>query len=581
MSETKVHWYPWGREAFALAAQQQKPVLLSISASWCHWCHVMDQTSYSDDGVVSLIEQNFIPVRVDTDHRPDINERYNQGGWPTTAFLTGEGEVLYGATYVPPRQMAHLLDQVATYYRSNRGEIDRAAAELRRRQEAEGWLSGPVTLDQSIVDQVLAAVRASFDPLHGGFGREPKFPFPEAIDLVLEAYLLTGQAEWQQMARQTLDAMAHGGIMDHVEGGFFRYSTDREWRVPHFEKMLEGNAGLLGTYTRAFLLFREPFYAQVASDVVRYVERTLADPEGGFYGSQDADEHYYSLNEVGRAQVQAPQVDRTLYTSWNGQFADALFLAAAALERDDLRKLALKSVERLLSDLRTEGGSFSHFRSSASRSSEGYLSDQVWATQALLDAYAHTGRRTYLEVAQSTVEAMSALLWDANRHIYRDRNVEGDGLGRLSVPAYPLVDNSWAARVLLQMHLLTGVGAYHERAMDVLSHQQAPDYGLFATAYASVLQVALEEPWHAVVVGPAGDPAAEAMRKAFLKSFTPALTVEPLDPVHDRARLIELGYPADQVAAYLCVGQRCLAPATSPQEVATRLQEAGEKQMSS
>src|SRR5581483_150392 len=242
----EIGWQPWGEEAFERARREDKPLLLGISAVWCHWCHVMDETTYSDPAVIQLINERFVPVRVDNDERPDINARYNMGGWPTTAFLAPSGDVLAGMTYVPPDQMREILEQVSTYYRDNRETIeqklaeinanrDRAASAERRREE----------LSDQVLRDVLHSVQDAYDPVYGGFGNEPKFPHPDAIDLLLHAYLRDGDRDALHMARKTLEYMCRGGTYDQEWGGFYRYSTKRDWSIPHYEKMLEDNALLL------------------------------------------------------------------------------------------------------------------------------------------------------------------------------------------------------------------------------------------------------------------------------------------------------------------------------------------------
>src|SRR5579875_3527969 len=211
----EIAWRPWEAATFAQAQAEDKPILLAISAVWCHWCHVMDETSYSDPEVIETINERFIPIRVDNDRRPDVNARYNMGGWPTTAILTPEGDPITGGTYIPPSQLKRTLDQVAELYKTHKAEI------------ADG-----------------------FDPEYGGFGYEPKFPQTDALELLLLEYrrsraLGSPDERLYNMLAKTALGMARGGMYDHVEGGFFRYSTTRDWSVPHFEKMAEDHGGLL------------------------------------------------------------------------------------------------------------------------------------------------------------------------------------------------------------------------------------------------------------------------------------------------------------------------------------------------
>src|SRR5713226_2431397 len=279
----EIRWRGWSEGAFAEAGKLDRPILLSISAVWCHWCHVMDETTYSNSGVIDLINREYVPIRVDNDVRPDINQRYNMGGWPTTAFLTPSGDILTGATYLPADQMADALARVAGYYRTNQPEIANRVLEGRKRA-GSGVARSAGTLADGIVDEVVEAVKNAYDPEYGGFGSAPKFPQTDAILLLLEQAQLDADPELRAMATHTLEMMATGGTYDPVEGGFFRYSTTQDWSVPHFEKMLEDHAGLVNALALAGL--------QEALDTTTgYLDRVLRDPVTGLYaGSQDADE---------------------------------------------------------------------------------------------------------------------------------------------------------------------------------------------------------------------------------------------------------------------------------------------------
>jgi uncharacterized protein YyaL (SSP411 family) len=297
----EIGWRAWSAEAFEESRATGKPILLSISAVWCHWCHVMDETTYSNAGVIDIINREYVPVRVDNDVRPDINQRYNMGGWPTTAFLTSSGDILTGGTYLPPEQMASALTQVASYYRLHQAEIASQVLEARRRSGAE--LSRAAgELDPATVDEVLEAVKRAYDPDYGGFGPAPKFPQTEALLLLLEQSALRGDAHLREMAVHTLEQMTGGGTYDHVEGGFFRYSTTQDWSVPHFEKMLEDHGGLVLALSLAGMTAE-------LDRTMAYLDRVLRDPDTGLYaGSQDADEHYYSLDAA--AVRRPPRVHR-------------------------------------------------------------------------------------------------------------------------------------------------------------------------------------------------------------------------------------------------------------------------------
>jgi len=299
-----VEWYPWGKEAFERARREDKPLLLDIGAVWCHWCHVMDGESYEDSELAKLINERFVPVKVDRDERPDVDARYQktvaaltgQGGWPLTAFLTPDGRVFYGGTYFPPRP-AHgrpafrqVLEAVADAYAKDKTKILEQAEHLDVHvAQAAPRTVGSGHVDAAWVEAGLAALEEGVDVLHGGWGRAPKFPHPSAVECLLASLERRPSKDRAAIVRSTLDAMANGGIHDHVAGGFHRYSVDAQWHVPHFEKMLYDNAELLRNYVHAWRILGEAHYRTVADGVVRFLDDTLADPKGGFRGSQDAD----------------------------------------------------------------------------------------------------------------------------------------------------------------------------------------------------------------------------------------------------------------------------------------------------
>jgi uncharacterized protein len=302
-----VQWLEWGDTAFERATNEDKPIFLDIGAVWCHWCHVIDRESYENEEIARIINQHYVPVKVDRDERPDIDARYQmaisaltgQGGWPLTAFLTPDGKPFYGGTYFPPDDrygrpgMKRVLETVASNYRSHRAEIhasaDQIGEALGRAEKFEASASATGRADISVVDEIARDIEAMYDSAHGGFGRAPKFPHLAALDLLLDRYLERGERRWLDIVTSTLEAMGRGGVYDQIGGGFHRYSVDEHWRVPHFEKMSYDNAGLLVNYVHAYKLTGNEFFREIALGILGFVESVLSRPGGGFYASQDAD----------------------------------------------------------------------------------------------------------------------------------------------------------------------------------------------------------------------------------------------------------------------------------------------------
>ncbi|PZS02648.1 MAG: hypothetical protein DLM69_03880 [Candidatus Chloroheliales bacterium] len=574
MAQTKVQWQAWDEQAFARSRDEDKPVLLGISAVWCHWCHVMDRQTYSNDAVVSYINEHYIPVRVDNDERPDINERYNQGGWPTTAFLTPEGEILAGATYVPPDEMLRMLQQIDHYYHANREAISQRVAEMIYQQEQHGEAQGNGTttdLSGEIVSGVLTDIEARFDSRYGGWaspGNPTKFPHPSTLDLVIAQRYRSGESFWAEVLNKTLDGMANYGMYDQVAGGFFRYSTDRQWQLPHFEKMLEAHAGLVRNYVSAAQVLDAPRFADVARSAIGYLLSTLSDTEqGGFYGSQDADEEYYALNAAGRKGMAAPFVDTRIYTNWNADMVDTALYAAAALDNPVLAEHALRTIERLLAELRASDGAMRHnLDFNGNPQGEGMLTDQASMGHALLAAYSYSGDRAYLDAATTLADWLQANLYDTEQGGFYDRNAaQSETLGRLRYPVKSLTENAHAADFLLWLYHLSGEQSYRDMALATLRAftEEYRNYGYFASGYALVVEHASSEPTHIIIVGDPNAADTQALAVAAIGTYQPWKLVQILDPAAEAdASLIEQrGYPSSAAAtAYVCIGQTCSAP---------------------
>ncbi|HEY1198521.1 MAG TPA: thioredoxin domain-containing protein [Thermoplasmata archaeon] len=299
-----IEWYPWGPEPFELARRTGRPILLDIGASWCHWCHVMDEGTYSDPEVAHLLLQHFVAVKVDRDEHPEIDRRYQrqvgaltgEGGWPLTAFLTPEGEVFLGGTYFPPtdghgrpgfrrvlKEVSRLWHEEPERIRENTQAIQSA---LTRMREARSPADRPL---DAFVESVRGEIHSSYDPVNGGFGMAPKFPHPTAVSFLLWDGFEHGDPTSTERAHETLTRMADGGLLDQVGGGFHRYSVDEGWHIPHFEKMGVDNAALLGVYVEGAARFLDPRLEEVVRSTVGWVREVLEDPRGGFGASQDAD----------------------------------------------------------------------------------------------------------------------------------------------------------------------------------------------------------------------------------------------------------------------------------------------------
>jgi len=558
MHESPIAWREWNAAAFAEAQSADKPILLAIGAVWCHWCHVMDRTSYSDPEVIRTIAERYVPIRVDTDRRPDVNARYNLGGWPTTAILSPDGEPLTGGTYLPPEPFREMLGEVADEYRDRKNEIAAALAERAARQR-ERPVPDAAEPDAQIVTNVRAAIGAAYDREFGGFGSEPKFPMTDVLDFLLTLYARERESELAAMLVKTLLGMARGGMYDHVEGGFFRYSTTRDWTIPHFEKMAEDHAGLLRIYARAWRLLDVDALRETLVSALEYVRTVFRDPATGlFAGSQDADEVYYTLPLEQRRARAAPFIDRTVYTGWNAGLASGLLAAARALDDDSLAADAVAVLDTLDSTLTDDDGLLYHYLSPGGVPQvRGLLNDQAAFLRALLDAHEYTGearfRERALKLARKILARFSADGALADR-------ADDEPLGRLRIADYPLAENACVADSLLRLEAMSAVATYGERARAILRAFAArPAAGLFAAPFAAAVARSL---WGGASVAIVGATAAtEDLREVVARLPDPFVVCATFAPSEAAALERGLHAAADGAPlAYPCRGTVCAAP---------------------
>ena len=346
-ADNPVDWYPWGEEAFARARAEDKPILLSVGYSSCHWCHVMAHESFESDAVAAVMNERFVNVKVDREERPDVDAIYMQavqamtgsGGWPMTVFLDPSGRPFFGGTYFPPddRQgmpgFVRLLDAIDDAWRTRRSDLDQQAEQLRAAIEESTAIGGGGpggALSSAVLEQAVANLRGQFDGRFGGFGRAPKFPQAMTLTFLLDQAAVDPSPEILEMVTVSLDAMAAGGIYDQVGGGFHRYSVDAHWLVPHFEKMLYDQALLVRAYLHAWVVTGVERYRRIVEETIGYVLRDLRHADGGFFSAEDADSegvegrfYVWSLEELETLCGDAlPDVVRHFGVTARGNFED-------------------------------------------------------------------------------------------------------------------------------------------------------------------------------------------------------------------------------------------------------------------
>ena len=435
-----VDWYPWGAEAFEKAKKENKPILLSIGYSTCHWCHVMERESFEDETLAAYLNEHFVPIKVDREERPDVDKIYMTamqamglgGGWPLNAFLTPELKPFYGGTYFPPEakygrpSFLQVLQNVHELWTTRHGDVLHSANDMHQQlerittQDADHKL----ILNPTILERAARAFKSEYDPHHGGFGRAPKFPRPTQPAFLLRYGVRHKDKDAIKMVLHTCDKMAAGGMYDQLGGGFARYSVDAEWLVPHFEKMLYDNAQLIHLYLDAYLVSGEKRYADVARDIIRYVLRDMTHPDGGFFSAEDADSEgkegkFYAWTKTELQQLltkeEAEAAIKYFGVTEKGNFVD--HSDPNPLPNQNVLSIVHPEVAQKQSAI-LESAKKKMFDARAKRVRP-HLDDKVLASWngmmlgAIARAYAVLGDETYLAAAEKNLRFLRANLWNA------------------------------------------------------------------------------------------------------------------------------------------------------------------------
>ena len=546
-ADNPVAWYPWGDEAFDEARRRDVPLHVSVGYSACHWCHVMAHESFEDPDTAAVMNELFVNVKVDREERPDVDALYMEavqamtghGGWPMTVFVTPEGQPFFGGTYFPKTRrgglpgFAELCRAIGEAWRSNRqqlleqaGRLTESLASTALLQPGDAGLPGPDALGSAA-----AALHSQFDAEWGGFGSAPKFPQAMALELLLRLHARAPEPSLLAVVTTSLDAMASGGMYDHVGGGFARYSVDRQWLVPHFEKMLYDQALLARAYLHAWQVTGEPRYRQVLDETIGYVLRDLRHPDGGLFSSEDADSegeegtfYVWSLEEVrlvagddagaavewygvsergnfesanilhrpvrgdlvrpdaverarqrlfaAREQRVRPGLDDKVLTEWNGLMIAAVAEAAAATGEEAWRRAAVDAGAFLLARLRRDDGRWQRsWHADAGARHLAFAADHA----ALVDAFTRlaecTGESRWIDEARGAADALLDLFWDGDRGGLFTTGYDAE---QLVARQKDLIDNATpaangqAAFALLRLSALTGDARYEEHALAIL-----------------------------------------------------------------------------------------------------------------
>ncbi len=586
---SEIHWKHWSEDAFSLAQAQDKLILLDLTAVWCHACHVMDETTYSNTEVINVLNTKFVSIRVDTDQRPDIEARYRTGGWPTTSILLPSGEIVFQANFLAPEDLREALLESEGLYRKNKNElIQQAAGIWARVEEARKNRVRPAgDIDASIVTQATSSIAQNFDEVHGGFRRAPKFFESEAISFLLGRYHHTENASLRDMALFTLKQQRN--LIDPIWGGFYRYAVKADWTEPHFEKMLHVQAMNLQNYLEAFQVTGDSDHRVVVEDILVFVRRFLINEhENGFFASQDADikadldshhiimmgEEYFGLRLGERMKVGVPQVDRTIYTGWNGLMVKSLLKVHQVLADQDTFELTLRVLNRLYHHRYEKGKGMAHREVNGQPQEFGFLGDQVSFAGALVEAFLTTGDENYLQKVERLTKDFVIFLEDEQGGGFYDRPSSASSEGLLKFPHKSVKENLRASILLSDLYYLTQNPYYRgvaERTLQyVLGATDALPLGLSGIAVDRFLRY----PVHIVIVGSREDEKTMRLFQEGLKLYAPGKIVRLLDPNIDSLEIGEITFPRlNEATAYICTDVICSEPFHESTEFSSRYQE--------
>ena len=558
-ASAQVNWLPWSDAAFEKARQENKPVFLSIGFSTCHWCHVMDRESFNDPEVAKLLNEGFVPVKVDREQRPDVDAIYvavsramtGEAGWPLNVVLTPDRKPFFTGSYIPKDDrpgragMLTLLPRLAALWRDKR-ELATSQAEMIV-QSLQAPVSGPA-LDEKTLAEGYRQLASRFDAKHGGFLPAPKFAAPHQLLFLLRYWKRSGDVKALAMVEKTLRAIRIAPVFDSVDFGVHRYATNADWSEPHYEKMLHDQALLAMAYVEAFQATRDPLYRETARHIFTYVLRDLRAPNGAFYSAEDADEAYYTASR--RTKARRPKRDEKILTDWNGLMIAALAQASVALDEPAYAEAAKRAATAILA-----GGKLMHYQQIPP-----FLDDYAYVVWGLLNLYEATFDERWLQQAVALEGEALQRFRDAGGAFYLTASdaesliVRPRELQDLALPS----GNSVQLMNLVRLSRITANPEYDEAAQKLLRVEITP---ASSTHLLSALDFALGPSYEVVLAGPLS----KEMRRAVFTPYVPNKVV--LRP-NALAPYTEAQKPIDgKATAYVCRNYVCRLPTNDPGKV--------------
>ena len=559
-NSSPIDWQPWSNAIFDQAKRENKFVLLDLEAVWCHWCHVMDETTYKSPEVIALIESKYIPVRVDQDSRPDLSNRYEDYGWPATVvFSPTAGEIVKRQGYIEPRQMIAMLKAI----------IADPTPGPSVRPEPEMKFPDSALMSADLRAELERRYFGQYDSKHGSWGLDQKY-----LDWTSTEYAMAraraGDTKSGEMARQSLNAQFN--LIDPVWGGVYQYSVGGDWNQPHFEKIMNFQAGNLRIYSLAYEEWHDPRYLKAAQDVQRFLKTFLTSPEGAFYTSMDADliegKHsaaYFKLDDAGRRKLGVPRIDQHVYSRENGWAIDALaVLYAASGDRQYLGE-AEQAAQWIIENRAIEGGGFRHDTKDIAGP---YLADTLTMARAFLTLYEVTGDRVWLGRAESAAQFMRANFADSAAGFVTSKATD-----RSYTPRPERDENILLARFANLLSHYTGNSEYHAMAERAMRYLAAPEIAKYLPTAGTLLadREIASDPIHMTIVGHKDDPAAQALFQAAAAYPSGYLRLEWWDTREGKLPNPDVLYPElKTAAAFICTGNTCSSPIHDPGAIRTK-----------
>lgn len=566
MTDT-VEWQHFEAATLTRAAAEDRPVLLVITAPWCQHCRDLLATSFADPEVIATVRESFVPVHVDSERRPDVNQRFGTGAWPTIAWLTPDGELIAHDNFLDSAELLIRLQRIRDGWQTDKDNIQRRIGELWAQTNERTSLSAD-QLRPEMVDDIIGSIYKQFDPVHGGFGEGIKFPHPEALDFGLVQVQKRNDERMREVVVTTLDKMMESPLHDHVDGGFFRFSSTPDWHSPNYEKLLNQNALLLRSYLEGFQVFGNEAYKKTAEGIVRWMLETMHDQHsGGFAGSQDGEADYFIGDAAARANKEAPAIDRTVYCDANAIAISSLFKASAALQRPEWSEYGMAATRFLLENL-VDGATVHHYWDGTYHL-PGMLADQAHLIRALIDASQNTGDADLLVPAEKIAEHAIKENKSKAGGFYDIQN-DPQSHGSMRRRNRSILDNASMAESLMRLSYLSRRPEFYDEANEALRAfaNDYREYGYYVAGYGRVIDLCFYPPLFITIVGDRTADDVRELRRTALSTYVPSRIVQTLDPTHDPVLLGRSGLPTDHAAiAHLTVGKVTQGEAHTPEEL--------------